>query len=94
MNLFISTSGNNRLRWRNSRYDELVAMGATLKNSRGRQQVYDEAQRILTEIDAAIIPLFVSPKNILIKPYVKRFRMNSMELMYLKKVNLKNNYED
>ena len=92
MNLFISTSGNNRLRWANSRYDELVAIGATLKNSDERQHLYDEAQRILTEIDVAMIPLFVSTQNLLIKPYVKGFQLNSMELMYLKKISLRNNY--
>jgi oligopeptide transport system substrate-binding protein len=90
MNLFISTSGNNRLRWSNSRYDELVALGATLNNPRERQSVYDEAQRILTETDTAMIPLFVSTQNLLIKPYVSGFEINPMELMYLKKVSLKN----
>jgi oligopeptide transport system substrate-binding protein len=90
MNLFISTSGNNRLRWSNSRYDELVALGATLNNPRERQSVYDEAQRILTETDTAMIPLFVSTQNLLIKPYVSGFEINPMELMYLKKVSLEN----
>ena len=88
MNLFISSSGNNRLRWSNPRYDELVALGATLIDPKERQRVYDEAQRILTETDAAMIPLFVATQNLLIKPYVKGFEMNSMELMYLKKVRI------
>ncbi|SVC53079.1 uncharacterized protein METZ01_LOCUS305933, partial [marine metagenome] len=90
MNLFTSTSGNNRLRWSNPHYDELVALGATLNNSKERQRVYDKAQRILTEIDVAMIPLFVSTQNLLIKSYVKGFEINSMELMYLKKVSLIN----
>jgi oligopeptide transport system substrate-binding protein len=88
MNLFISSSGNNRLRWSNPRYDELVALGATLTDPDKRQRVYDNAQRILTEIDTAMIPLFVATQNLLIKPYVKGFEINSMELMYLKKVHL------
>ena len=88
MNLFISSSGNNRLQWGNPRYDELVKLGATLNNSEERQNVYDEAQRILTESDAAMIPLFVATQNLLIKPYVKGFEMNSMELMYLKKIHI------
>ena len=88
MNLFISSSGNNRLRWSNPRYDELVALGATLTDLIKRQQVYDEAQRILTEIDTAMIPLFIATQNLLIKPYVKGFEINSMELKYLKKVHL------
>ncbi|MBT6601819.1 MAG: peptide ABC transporter substrate-binding protein [Nitrospina sp.] len=88
MNLFISTSGNNRLRWNNPRYDKLVSLGATLVDPAKRQRVYDEAQRILTETEAAMIPLFVATQNLLIKPYVKGFDMNSMELMYLKKVHI------
>jgi len=88
MNLFISSSGNNRMRWSNPRYDELVALGATLIKPEERKIVYDEAQRILTETDAAMIPLFVATQNLLIKPYVKGFKMNSMELMYLKKVRI------
>ena len=88
MNLFISSSGNNRLRWSNPHYDELVALGATLIKPEERQLVYDEAQRILTETDAAMIPLFVATQNLLIKPYVKGFEVNSMELMYLKKVRI------
>ena len=88
MNLFISSSGNNRLQWNNPRYDELVSLGATLVDLVERKRVYDEAQRILTETEAAIIPLFVATQNLLIKPYVKGFEMNSMELMYLKKVRI------
>jgi oligopeptide transport system substrate-binding protein len=88
MNLFISSSGNNRLRWSNPRYDELVALGATLVDLAERQRIYDKAQKILTETDAAMIPLFVATQNLLIKPYVKGFEMNSMELMYLKKVSI------
>ena len=88
MNLFISSSGNNRLQWSNARYDELIKLGSTLDNSEERQNVYDEAQQILTETDAAMIPLFVATQNLLIKPYVKGFQMNSMELMYLKKVHI------
>ena len=76
------------MRWSNPRYDELVALGATLVDPEERQRVYDKAQRILTETDAAMIPLFVATQNLLIKPYVKGFEMNSMELMYLKKVHI------
>ena len=91
MNLFISTSGNNRLGWNNPLYDQLVSLGATLVDPRERQRIYDEAQKILTETDAAMIPLFVATQNLLIKPYVKGFEMNSMELMYLKKVSIATN---
>jgi hypothetical protein len=35
-----------------------------------------------------MIPLFIATQNLLIKPYVKGFDINAMELMYLKKVRI------
>ena len=71
MNLFIKTSGNNRLRWANQRYDQLVARGSTLKNPLDRKKVYDDAQILLSEIEVPMIPLFVSAQNLLVKPYIR-----------------------
>jgi len=88
MNLFLSTSGNNRMHWGNKRYDELVALGPTLKEARERQRIYDEAQTILTEEEAPIIPLFISVQNLLIKPYINGFDLNSIELLYLKRIEI------
>ena len=88
MNLFISTSGNNRLQWGNSKFDALVERGPAITDLKQRQELYDEAQRILTESDAAMIPLFISMQNMLIKPYVKGIELNSMELLYLKRIHL------
>jgi oligopeptide transport system substrate-binding protein len=88
MNLFISTSGNNRLGWSNANYDELVAKGPVIRDLEKRQALYDRAQKILTETDAAMIPLFIQVQNMLIKPHVKEHKMNSMELFYIKRIRL------
>ena len=88
MNLFISTSGNNRLNWANARYDKLVAEGPTIRDPEKRQALYDTAQTILTETDAAMIPLFIQVQNMLVKPRVKGLEMNSMELLYIKRIHL------
>jgi oligopeptide transport system substrate-binding protein len=88
MNLFISTSGNNRLNWSNARYDDLVAKGPAIREPKKRQALYDQAQTILTETDAAMIPLFIQVQNMLIKPHVKGLEMNSMELLYIKRIHL------
>ena len=71
MNLFTSSSGNNRSHWKNAQYDEILARGAIEQDTIKRQSIYDEAQRILTEIEVPIIPLFVSTANRLVKSYVK-----------------------
>ena len=91
MNLFISTSGQNRLQWKNERYDRLVAQGAAEQDPKMRQAIYDEAQILLTETDSAIISLFVSAQNLLVKPYVQNLDINAMEWVYLKRVRLTDN---
>jgi len=88
LNLFTSTSGNNRTRWKNNRYDELIRSAAADPNPLRRQKAYDEAQRILLEEDAAIMPLFVATQNWVIKPYVRGLRINALELLELKNVRL------
>ncbi len=88
MNLFLSTSGNNHLHFSNPRYDELVHRGPTVVDPEKRQALYDEAQRILTEDVAAIIPLFFSAQNLLIKPHVGGLEANAMELLYLKRATV------
>ena len=53
-----------------------------------RQEAYDEAQRILLETDVAIMPLFVGTQNWVVKPYVRGFKLNALELLYLKEIYL------
>jgi len=88
MNLFTSSSGNNRTRWKNTRYDELIHSAATLRDPVARQAAYDEGQRILLDQDVAIMPLFVATQNWVIKPYVRGLRINALELLYLNRIRL------
>ncbi len=88
MNLFTSTSGNNRTRWKNDRYDQLIRSASADPDPARRQAAYDEAQKILLETDAAIMPLFVATQNWVVKPYVRGLRINALELLYLKNVHL------
>lgn len=88
MNLFTSTSGNNHLNWANPRYDALIARGAAERDPQKRQAIYDTAQTLLTETDAALVSLFGLTHNVLVKPDVKGLHLNAMELLYLKRVRL------
>jgi oligopeptide transport system substrate-binding protein len=88
MVLFTTQSGNNNTHWGNPHYDDLIARAASEPDPTRRRQMYDEAQRILTEQDAAIMPLFVGVQNVLIKPYVKGLQLNAMEILSLKDVHL------
>ena len=86
MNLFTSSSGNNNTDWVNPEYDRLIAMGAGTKDRALRLKIYDDAQKILCEEDVPIMPLLVASQNLLVKKYIKGFKPNAMDILYLKKV--------
>jgi oligopeptide transport system substrate-binding protein len=83
MNLFTSYSANNHTGWGNPRYDRLVEEAASEGDAQRRQELYDEAQRILCERDVPIAPLFVSAINLLVKDRVRNFEANAMDLWFL-----------
>ncbi len=86
--LFTADSGNNHTRWANRRYDALVAAAASEPDAVRRLAMYRDAQRILTEQDAPIVPLFTHSQNILVKPWVRGFDVNAMEILSLQGVSL------
>jgi oligopeptide transport system substrate-binding protein len=89
MNLFTSTSGNNYTHWKDPEYDRLISDAASEPNEVKRRALYDEAQRILTERAVPIMPLFFAAQNLLIKPSIQDFKVNAMDLLYLKTVKRK-----
>ncbi len=88
LNLFTSTSGNNNSHWGNPRYDRLIFEAASEPDPGRRRRLYDEAQRILTEEDVPIMPLFFAAQNVLVREYVKGLSVNPMDLLYLKRVEI------
>ncbi|MCA9810706.1 MAG: hypothetical protein KC473_10225, partial [Candidatus Dadabacteria bacterium] len=51
-----------------------------------RKELYDKAQKILTENDVPIVPFFVSNQQNMIKPYVKGLVPNPLDLVLFKYV--------
>ncbi len=94
MNLFTSTSGNNYTQWGNVEYDRLISEGASEPDVSKRVAIYDAAQRILTESDTPIIPLFFASQNLLIRPVFEGLQVNAMDLLHLKKVRLKSTQKE
>lgn len=90
MNLFTGASGNNNTRWGNPEYDRLISDGASEPDAVNRQAIYDEAQRILTESEVPIMPLFFAAQNLLIRRSFEGLPVNAMDLLHFKKVRLKN----
>ncbi|HET7006012.1 MAG TPA: peptide ABC transporter substrate-binding protein [Candidatus Binatia bacterium] len=86
MKLFTSNSGNNHGRWKNPKYDQLLDQAASESDSAKRVQLYDQAQRLLTETDAAIAPLFWKAEATMLSPKFTGLEYNSMARMDLRNV--------
>jgi oligopeptide transport system substrate-binding protein len=81
MTVFISGSGNGNIRWQNAHYDTWVQNAGRLRNPKQRQALYDKAQQLLLVNDAAIIPLFVIPKNSLMRPGLTGVSMSPLNIL-------------
>lgn len=55
---------------RNARYDSLVAEAAVEQDPAKRQEMYNEAEKILVQDEAGVMPIYWSAENLLIRPYV------------------------
>lgn len=86
MKLFTSGSGNNHGRWKNPRYDHVLDLAARELDPKKRSRLYDEAQRLLTEIDAAIVPLYWKAEATMLNPKFTGLEYNSMARMDLRNV--------
>ena len=86
MKLFTSNSGNNHGRWKNPRYDQLLELAARELDPKKRTQIYDDAQKILTETDAAIVPLYWKAEATILNPKFTGLEYNSMARMDLRHV--------
>ena len=86
MKLFTSNSGNNHLRWKNNRYDQLVDSAAREFDARKRVKLYDEAQRILCETHLPMVPLYWRTESTLLNPQFTGLEMNSMGRLDLRYV--------
>lgn len=86
MNLFLCNSGNNRTQWCNTKYDELVERASEELDEGKRVELYNEAQRILTETDVPIAPFLISIQQSMIKPYIGGLAMNPLDLILFSSV--------
>ena len=86
MKLFTSNSGNNHLRWRNNRYDQLAESAAREFDTKKRERLYDEAQRILCETELPMVPLYWRTESTVLNPLFTGLEMNSMGRLDLRQV--------
>lgn len=89
MNLFLCGSGNNFTGLCNKTYDDLIRKAAASTDDKFRTEAYDQAQKILLEDEAAIVPLFAQTNMHLVSQRVEGFRVNPMGDFYFKDLRLK-----
>ncbi|MGE3261257.1 MAG: peptide ABC transporter substrate-binding protein [Bacteriovoracia bacterium] len=88
MNMFTSYSGNNYTQWKNSVFDSIVEKAAGEASAAQRVKLYDKAQKLLTEEDVAIVPLFIDATNILLSPSVKGLKIDALGLLKINQVEM------
>jgi oligopeptide transport system substrate-binding protein len=88
MSVFLSDSGNNRTHWKNRKYDDLVLRARSMRDQRPREKAYQEAQRLLLDEDAVIVPLYYEPNVALVRPRVEGLEINPLNYLFLRKVSL------
>lgn len=89
MNMFTSYSGNNFTKWNNKPFDDLIEKAAAESSPAKRVQLYNRAQKILTEDEVAIVPIFIDSINYLVNPAVKGLKIDSLGLLKIHQVEMK-----
>ncbi len=89
MGIMTSFSDQNYTRWKSERYDELVRQAVAEGDPAKRQALYVEAQRILTEEGAAVLPLFAQVNHLLVNERVQNYPVNRLARFIFREVSLK-----
>lgn len=77
--LFDSETGGSDTGWRNVDYDELLQASMQARNSRRRLALLGEAEQLLLD-EQPIIPLYFDVRRRLVKPEVRGWEPNPMDL--------------
>lgn len=85
LSIFTSQSGNNHLMWKNAQYDELIKKG---KVAEDREKLYGQAQKLIIEEQAALLPLYYDTVSALVSSKLQGFMINPVNYMYLKGVSI------
>jgi oligopeptide transport system substrate-binding protein len=58
LGMFTSNDGNNRTGWKNAHYDELIREANLQIDKKRREQLFEEAEKILVADEVPIVPLY------------------------------------
>nr|HMN68647.1 peptide ABC transporter substrate-binding protein [Bdellovibrionales bacterium] len=89
MSLMTSFSENNHTGFASARYDQLVKAGSSEIDPEKRRQAYSEAQKILTEDEVAVMPIYSGTRHIMTSERVANFPVTPIERYVFKGVTFK-----
>jgi len=69
--VFHPEKGSNWIGWDNQEFAEVVEQAQKIFDPQERKRLYHRAEKILTEEEAAIIPIYFENTQFLVKPWVK-----------------------
>jgi oligopeptide transport system substrate-binding protein len=87
MNVFTSASESNYMRWRSAAYDRLVTGAFSTSDENSRALLYGEAQRLLLEEEAAVMPLFFTSHQALVRPILRGVQLNVLDKWYFRNLS-------
>jgi oligopeptide transport system substrate-binding protein len=86
MNIFTSASENNYMGWKNRAYDDLVEKAVSTADESNRRRYYLEAQKLLLEDEAVLMPLFLNSHQALVRSSLKGVNLNVLDKWYFQNV--------
>lgn len=87
MNVFTSTSESNYGKWSNRIFDELVEKAVSTNEEGVRSQLYLQAQRVLLEEEAVLMPLFLTSHRALVRSDLRGVQLNVLDKWYFRNLS-------
>jgi len=84
--LMLSYSASNFTKWQNPHYDDLIKKGASTLNPSERLKLYAQAQKLMLEDEAVVIPLMSSVSHNLVSKRVENYPLNPLSIFDFKEV--------
>lgn len=88
MTVMASFSDNNHTNWKSTKFDDLIMKAAGAIERETRKAIYAQAQKLMTEDDVPVIPLYAGTNHLLVSKRVKNYPINIMERYEYKGVEL------
>ena len=88
MNLMASFSENNHTGWKSAAFDRLILKAMGEPDGPQRKALYDKAQKILLEEDAAVFPIYSGKRHILVSPRIRHYPVNVMSEVLFRNIRL------